>query len=87
MANGKKIKIENYSWETSFDTANNLMTHTMTDRVSVISNIKTGMIKLFKDGCMIASIQDPTITEYEKWLLSTAKIAHELKNLSNNDNT
>lgn len=86
MANGKENA--NYSWETTFETAKDLMIHTMNDRVCVVTNIKTGLVKVLRDGVEIEAFEDPAIVEYEKFLLRIAKNAHELKNLSNNnDNT
>ena len=35
---------KNLSWETTFNTAENLMIHTFSDRVKVVSNIKTGLV-------------------------------------------
>lgn len=73
---------ENFMWETIFETAKDLMIHTMTDRVKVIANIKTGTVKVFKDGDVLETIEDPQIIEYEKFLLRIAKSAMELDKLT-----
>lgn len=65
--------LKNYSWETTFKTAENLMIHTFSDRVRVVSNIKTGIVKVMKDGEIINTIENPAITEYEKFLLRIAE--------------
>lgn len=70
---------KNYSWETTFETADNLMIHTFTDRVKVVSNIKTGNVKVLKDGETINTIENPAITEYEKFLLKIAEDADKLE--------
>lgn len=70
---------KNYSWETTFETADNLMIHTFTDRVKVVSNIKTGSVKVLKDGEVINIVENPAITEYERFLLKIAEDADKLK--------
>lgn len=69
---------KNYTWETTFDTAENLMIHTFTDRVKVVSNIKTGVVKVLKDGEVINTAENPAIVEYEKFLLKVAVDAKKL---------
>ena len=68
-----------YSWETTFETSKGLMIHTFTDRVKVVSNIQTGTVKVLKDGEVINNIENPAITEYDKFLLQVAKDANELE--------
>lgn len=70
---------ENLSWETTFNTAENLMVHTFSERVKVVSNIKTGLVKVLKDGEVINSVNNPAITEYEKFLKQVAEDANKLK--------
>lgn len=70
---------KNYSWETTFETAENLMIHTFTDRVKVVSNIKTGNVKVLKDGETINTGEYPAIIEYEKFLLKIAEDADKLE--------
>jgi hypothetical protein len=45
--------LENYSWTTEFKTSENLMIHTFSDRVRVVSNIKTGSVKVMRDETVI----------------------------------
>lgn len=68
-----------YSWKTTFETADNLMIHTFTDRVKVVSNIKTGSVKVLKDGEVINTVENTAITEYERFLLKIAEDADKLK--------
>lgn len=70
---------ENFSWETTFNTAENLMVHTFSERVKVVSNIKTGLVKVLKDGEVINSVNNPAITEYERFLKQVAEDANKLK--------
>lgn len=70
---------KNYSWNTTFETAGSLMIHTFTDRVKVVSNIKTGNVKVLKDGETINTVENPAITEYEKFLLKIAEDADKLE--------
>ncbi len=74
-----------FSWETTFNTADNLMTHTFSDRVKVVSNIKTGLVKVLKDGNVINSVNNPAITEiteYGKFLKQVAEDANKLNEFS-----
>lgn len=73
---------ENLSWETTFKTAENLMVHTFSERVKVVSNIKTGLVKVLKDGEVINSVNNPAITEYERFLKQVAEDANKLKEFS-----
>lgn len=72
----------NLSWETTFNTAENLMIHTFSDRIKVVSNIETGLSKILKDGNVINSVNNPAITEYEKFLKQVAEDANKLKEFS-----
>ena len=69
---------KNYSWTTDFKTSENLMIHSFTDRVKVVSNIKTGTVKVLKDGEVISTTENPAISEYEKFLLKVAEDADKL---------
>lgn len=74
-----------FSWETTFNTADNLMIHTFSDRVKVVSNIKTGLVKVPKDGNVINSVNNPAIieiTEYGKFLKQVAEDANKLNEFS-----
>nr|DAM94532.1 MAG TPA: hypothetical protein [Caudoviricetes sp.] len=73
---------ENLSWETTFNTAENLMIHTFSDRIKVVSNIETGLSKILRDGNVINSVNNPAITEYEKFLKQVAEDANKLKEFS-----
>lgn len=71
-----------YYWETEFDTAKDLMIHTFSDRIKVVTNIKTGEVKTLRDGEVIDRLQDMPISDYEKFLLRIAADADKLKEFS-----
>lgn len=71
-------ELKNYSWTTEFKTSDNLMIHTFTDRVKVVSNIKTGTVKVLKDGEVVSTTENPAVSEYEKLLLKVADDANKL---------
>lgn len=68
-----------YNWETEFDTAKDLMIHTFSDRIKVVTNIKTGEVNILRDGEVIDRLQDMPISDYEKLLLRIAVDADKLK--------
>ena len=67
------------SWKTDFDTAQNLMIHTFTDRVKVVSNIKTGTVKVLKDGGVVNTIENFKLLKYQTLLVEIAKDALQLE--------
>ena len=71
-------ELKKYSWTTDFKTSENLMIHTFTDRVKVVSNIKTGIVKVLKDGEVISAAENHAIVEYENFLLKIAEDADRL---------
>lgn len=71
-----------FSWETTFNTVDSLMIHTFSDRVKVVSNIKTGLVKVLKDGEVINSVNNPAVTEYERFLEQVAEDAGKLNEFS-----
>ena len=73
---GKQPK---YSWETQFETADNIMRHTFTERVQVASNIKTGEVLVLVDGNIINTYWSLPAREYEALLLACEEYAYELK--------
>lgn len=73
---------ENFTWETTFDPSKDLMIHTMTDRVSVVSNLRTGVVKVLKDGNVIDTFENALISEYEKFMSGIAKSARDLAKLT-----
>ena len=72
-------------WSTVFDTANNLMIHTFSKRVEVISNIKTGEVKVIKDGNVVQNLSNPAIAEYERFLLKVANDAKQLESFGHGE--
>lgn len=75
--------MDKLSWNTEFITAENLMIHTFSDRVHVVTNIKTGEIKTLRDGKAIDRRNDMPISEYEKFLLKIAEDSDKLKGFRN----
>ena len=73
---------ENYSWYTDFNTSENLMIHTFSERVQVVSNIKTGLVKIIKDGVVIREIENSSISDYEKLLLGIAEDTEKLNSFN-----
>lgn len=71
------------NWETEFITAENLMVHTFSDRVQVVTNIKTGEIRTLRDSQVIDRRNDLVISEYEKFLLKVAEDSAKLKEFDN----
>ena len=67
-----------YSWETSHDTANSIMTHTFSQRVQVVSNIKNGEILVKVDGNTVNAYYNTTVKEYEALLLAVEDYAYQL---------
>lgn len=70
-------------WITEFDHGKNLMIHKMTERVSVISDIKVGIMKVYKDGVEIDSIKNPSIVEYGRLITKIYEAALDLEKFSN----
>lgn len=64
-------------WDTSFETATNTMTHTFTDRVQVVSNIKNGEILVKVDGNIVDVMYNLPICQYEKLLLAVEANAYK----------
>lgn len=73
---------ENYSWYTDFNTSENLMIHTFSERVQVVSNIKTGLVKVVKDGVVIREVENSSISDYEKLLLGIAEDSEKLNSFN-----
>lgn len=73
------MEVAKYNWNTEFDTANNLMIHTFSDRVKVVANLNTGETKTFRDSEVIDRRTDMPISNYERFLITIAKDADKLK--------
>ena len=68
-----------FTWETEFNTESGFMIHTFSERVAVVTSIKTGRTKTLRDNESIDSRNDMPISEYEEYLMSVAKDAAKLK--------
>lgn len=73
----------NLNWDTEFITAEDLMVHTFSDRVQVVTNLKTGEIRTLRDNNIIDRRNDLEISEYEKFLLKVAEDSAKLKEFDN----
>lgn len=73
-----------YNWDTRFETAENLMIHTMPGgRVTVKANIKTGTVQVEQDGKVIETHEDFYISEYNDFLQGVAEKAVKLGTVTN----
>lgn len=75
---------EEYNWETWFITHQDIMCHKFSDRVSIRTNIKTGQIRIFKDGNEVSTIDgsDMKMSQYEQLLVRTATEAAMLPSIN-----
>ena len=62
-----------YTWDTVFDTANDLMIHHFKNDVKVMTNIKTGNIKVLNGLAIVDSRENITLTEYSDFLMRIAE--------------
>lgn len=76
------MEANNFNWDTEFITAENLMVHTFNPRVKVVTNIKTGEVKTFRDDQIIDRRDDMPISVYEKFLIQTATDAAKLNDFA-----
>lgn len=68
-----------YSWDTQFDTANNTMTHTFSERVQAVANIKNGEVLVKVDGNTVNAYHSMPVKEYEALLLGMEQYAYKLE--------
>lgn len=70
-----------YDWDTWYETANNIMCHKFSNRVEIRTSLETGMIRLYKDGNEVNTIdgKDMTLKEYTRILLRTANEERQLQ--------
>lgn len=73
------MKANNFNWDTVFNTAEDLMIYTFNSRVQVVTNIKTGIAKVLRDGTVINQKPNMKISEYENFLLEVAQDAQKLE--------
>lgn len=67
-----------YSWETRFMTDDNLIVHTFSDRVKVITDTQKGITRVIKDDKVIITRQDIDIATYEKFLADISKDVNQI---------
>lgn len=68
-----------YNWDTQFDTAKNLMTHTFSNRVQAVANIKNGEVLVKVDGNTVNAYYGMPVKEYEALLLGMEQYAYKLE--------
>ena len=78
------MEAKNYTWETTFQTANETITHSFGDRIKVILDFKFGIVTTTRDGEPIDKFECDEMTgrEYETFLLGIAKSATLLDQMS-----
>lgn len=62
------------SWETEHNTSKGLMVHTFSDRVKVVTDIRSGTVKVYKDGIIanLFSAKGWSVSDYAKFLSGIA---------------
>lgn len=73
-----------YDWETWFETSNQVTCHRFSDRVEMRSSLETGIIRLYKDGNEVNTIDGNgmTLKEYTRILIRTANEAKQLQSIN-----
>lgn len=73
-----------YNWDTRFETADNLMIHTMPGgRMEVIANLKTGVVEVRQDGKTVDTHEGFYLSEYTEFLQGVADKAAKLCTVNN----
>ncbi len=73
-----------YNWDTRFETADNLMIHTMPGgRMEVIANLKTGVVEVRQDGKTVETHEGFYLSEYTEFLQGVADKAAKLCTVNN----
>lgn len=69
-----------YNWDTWFYEVPRIMCHKFNERVTMKTELETGLIRIFKDDVEIRTIDGSSMTlkEYEELLVKTAKEASML---------
>jgi hypothetical protein len=80
------MKAKKYTWETSFQTADETMTHTFSDRVTVILDFKFGIVTILRDGekierFSVADEKEMSTEAYGRFLVKIAESAEQLKKM------
>ena len=76
--------MKRYNWDTRFETADNLMIHTMPGgRVEVIANLKTGVVEVKQDGKVMETHEGFYLSEYTEFLQGVADKAAKLGTVNN----
>jgi hypothetical protein len=80
------MKTNNCGWQTTFDTVNEIMTHTFTgNRVKVISDFKFSTCALFRDGELVGNkfdLRGMPAVDYGEHLSRIAESAATLERIS-----
>ena len=79
--------LKNYTWTTTFNTADETVTHVFSERAKVIIKLKFGIVITVRDGEPIDKFEcgEMTIREYETFLLGIAKSVALLEQADNTD--
>lgn len=77
------MESKSYTWETTFETTEETMTHVFSDRVKVICDFRFGIITTLRDGYPVDKFsfmeKETTIDDYEQFLLGIARTAEQPK--------
>lgn len=66
-----------YQFQTTFQTGHNLMRHDFPNRVSVLTNLATGKVKIISEGEVIKEYGDMTLDRYDMILNHAGQISKE----------
>lgn len=71
---------DSYNWDTWFYERPRIMCHKFNERVTMKTELESGMIRIYKDDVEINTIDGSgmKLTEYEELLVRTAKEAETL---------
>ncbi len=70
------------TWETTFDTALELMIHTFAEGIVVITSLRTGKSRIMKGNKVIADGETVAVGQYEKRLIKIAQEVEKLKSFN-----
>jgi hypothetical protein len=67
-----------YKFETTFTTATNKMFHKFSDRVSVLTDLSTGTVKLIEDKKIIREYKNVSLDKYDMIIYMAGEMANLL---------
>ena len=79
------MEAKNYSWQTTFETAEETMTTVFSERIKVVTNFRLRTITAIKDDRISYSFrfeEDYSLKDFEQFLVNMAKDSEQLKEFS-----